>query len=100
MDVAKQIEDAIEELKAQKASLEEKIQVDDHERVELEQYMKEVQEKLEALRLSIEDSNKRLDDLVNTITETENGYGKLVTAGKTLMEIVSKNMDKLQPEKN
>lgn len=100
MDVAKQIEDAIKELKAQKASLEEKIQVDDQERTELEQYMKEVQEKLEALRLSIEDSNKRLDDLVSTITETENGYGKLVTAGKTLMEIVSKNMDKHQPEKN
>jgi len=100
MDVAKQIESAIERLKTQKGTLEEDIEADKQELTELEEYMKETQTKIDALALSIENSAQQLKTLDTTIYETENGYDKLVNAGKTLMDIVSKNMEKLQPEKN
>ena len=92
-DFSKQIEDAITKLKEQRASLEDKVRTDEKERTELEEYMKDVQLKTETLKASIIDSNKQLEELIGTISETENGYGKILTAGKTLMEIVSKNME-------
>lgn len=87
-----QIEEAIARLKEQQASLEDKIRIDQKEQTELEEYMKEVELKTETLKTTIIESNRKLKDLIHTISETENGYGKLLTAGKTLMEIVSKNM--------
>lgn len=88
-----QIERAIAKLKEQRQSLEAKIRVHETERTELDTYMKEIQEKTKLLQVSIIESNKKLEQLVGTIAETENGFNKLVTAGKTLMEIVTKNME-------
>lgn len=92
-DFTVQIEEAIARLKEQQASLEDKIRIDQKEQTELEEYMKEVQLKTETLKATIIASNQKLKDLIRTISETENGYGKLLTAGNTLMEIVSKNME-------
>ena len=64
--------------------------------------MEEVRLKSEQLKAAVFESNQKLQLLVGTITETENGYGKLLTAGKTLMEIVAKNMEQhtVQAENN
>ena len=92
-DFSKQIEDAITNLKEKRASLEDKVRMDEKERTELEEYMKDVQLKTETLKASIIASSKQLEELIDTISETENGYDKILTASKTLMEIVSKNME-------
>lgn len=92
MEPGKQIECAIAELKRQKEMLEEKIKADEMEKAELETYLAELNDKTKALNESIADSNQKMQDLMTTLIETENGYGKLVTAGQTLMEIVSKSL--------
>ena len=92
-NISQQIEGAIEELKRQRDALEAKISADESERAELDQYMTEVRQKSEELKAAVIESNHKLELLVSTITETEDGYGKLLTAGKTLMEIVTKNME-------
>ena len=93
-EISKQIENAIIELKQQRKILEDKINADELEKSELETNMNDIQTKVQMLKSSIISSNKTLEELINTITETENGYEKLLAAGQTLMEIVSKNMER------
>jgi septal ring factor EnvC (AmiA/AmiB activator) len=96
MEVAQKLEMAIEQLKSQKDVLEEDIKNDRLEKQQLEQYMAEVREKIEALQISLADSDVKLNQLIEVISESETGYQKIVTAGQTLMEIVTKNVEKLE----
>lgn len=96
MEISKEINTILERLKEKKADLEEKMSQDRKTKNDLLETQSELEQQLVNLNVSLEASQSSLNDLINTIDETERGYRKIVEAGETLMAIISQSLPKME----
>ena len=100
MDIANNLNTAIEQMKENKKLLQGKIV---NEKTEVEQLtlkMQTIANRIDTLKQSLDKAEGDLLQMSNTIEETESGYKKLVEAGETLMSIVSQNLTRSDPNSN
>ena len=97
MEVATDLNNAIEKLKANKKNFQDKI-TDERKEVETLTVQKNnIANRIETLTHSLDKTESELLQLNTTIEDTEAGYQKLVEAGETLMSIVSQNLSNFTP---
>ena len=100
MEIANNLNTAIEKMKENKKLLQDKIV---NEKTEVEQLtlkMQTIANRIDTLKQSLDKAEGDLRQMSNTIEETESGYKKLVEAGETLMSIVSQNLTRSDPNSN
>jgi len=92
MEIANNLNAAIEKMKENKKLLQDKIVNEKTEVQELTLKMQNIENRIDKLKQSLDKAEGDLLQMSNTIEETESGYNKLVEAGETLMSIVSQNL--------
>lgn len=92
MDIVSTLTNTLKKLKAKRDALGTKINTDKECATCIMQQIKDCKVNFEKINKEIEKSEHELDNLNNTIEQTENGYNKILEAGETLMSIVSQNL--------
>ena len=95
MEISEEIYNILCNLKEKHAILKETVDNKIKEKDNLENELFLIQNKIQQLDNDITHSNEKLNDIYNTIDETEKGYNKIISAGETLKQVINQNVSNL-----